>query len=75
MQVAVIGAGYVGLATAVGLSSLGHDVAVGERSAERVEMLRSGRSPIFEPELLAMLRVGSEAGRLSFHTSNVDAAA
>ena len=74
MQVAVIGAGYVGLATAVGLSSLGHDVAVGERSAERVEMLRSGQSPIFEPELSAMLRVGSEAGRLSFHTSNVDAA-
>jgi len=75
MQVAVIGAGYVGLATAVGLSSLGHDVAVGERCAERIGMLRSGQSPIFEPDLTAMLRAGSEAGRLSFHTSNVDATA
>lgn len=73
MQTAVIGAGYVGLATAVGLSSLGHSVAVGERDARRVSMLRAGESPIYEPDLAAALRAGIEAGRLRFFESNLEA--
>jgi UDPglucose 6-dehydrogenase len=73
MQVAVIGAGYVGLATAVGLATLGHTVKVGERDERRVQMLRSGRSPIYEPELTPLMRAAIDAGRFAIHQSNTDA--
>jgi UDPglucose 6-dehydrogenase len=73
MRVTVIGAGYVGLATAVGLSTLGHEVRVGERDEQRIESLRSGRSPIYEPELSALLEAAVEDGRLTVYRSNAEA--
>ncbi|HEU4894412.1 MAG TPA: NAD-binding protein, partial [Acidimicrobiia bacterium] len=51
VEVAVIGAGYVGLVTGAGLANLGHKVRVGESNPERVEMLRTGQVPIFEQGL------------------------
>lgn len=73
MDVAVIGAGYVGLATAVGLATLGHSVHVGERDEKRVDVLRRGKSPIYEPELSSFLQSAVDGGRLVVHTSNVEA--
>jgi len=73
MDVAVIGAGYVGLATAVGLTALGHSVDVGERNEERVAALRQGRSPIYEPELVSFLETAVSSGQLRFHPSNIEA--
>lgn len=55
MRVAVIGAGYVGLVQAVGLASLGHYVAVGERNPERVGALLAGKAPVAEPGLEELL--------------------
>jgi UDPglucose 6-dehydrogenase len=71
MEVAVIGAGYVGLVQAAGLASLGHRVRVGENNPEKVEMLRAGASPIYEPDLEAILGEGLANGLLSFEASNL----
>jgi len=70
MEVAVIGAGYVGLVQAAGLASLGHRVRVGENNPEKVELLRAGTSPIYEPDLEAILGEGLATGLLSFEASN-----
>ncbi len=70
MNVAVIGAGYVGLVTAAGLAHLGHTVRLGEASAERVARLEAGEVPIFEAGLAALLEAARSKRRISFHTSN-----
>jgi UDPglucose 6-dehydrogenase len=73
MNIAIIGAGYVGLVTGGGLAKLGHRVRLGEASEERVEFLRGGGVPIYEvglPELLSDA-VGSDL--MTFHSSNVEA--
>jgi UDPglucose 6-dehydrogenase len=64
-RLTVIGAGYVGLVTAVGLAEMGHRVRLVEVRADRLAMLRDGRSPIFEAGLDASLTVGLAAGRLA----------
>jgi UDPglucose 6-dehydrogenase len=73
MKVSIIGAGYVGLVTAAGLSSLGHIIRLGEADPERVELLRSGEVPIFEVGLPELLAESATNDTISFHTSNVDA--
>jgi len=74
MQLAIIGAGYVGLVTGGGLASLGHRVRLGEADPDRVARLDSGDVPIFEEGLPDLLSRGSERGLISYHTSNVEAA-
>jgi len=73
MDIAIIGAGYVGLVTGGGLANLGHRVRLGESNAERVELLLSGGVPIYENGLPDMLSRAIERGLLSFHTSNKEA--
>ena len=73
MDVAIIGAGYVGLVTAAGLANLGHKVRVGEASAERVAILESGEVPIYEQGLPGLLTRARERQAISFHASNVEA--
>ena len=51
MELFVVGAGYVGLTTAVGFAQLGHRVTVHDIDAGRIESLQAGRVPIFEPGL------------------------
>lgn len=72
-NVAVIGAGYVGLVTGAGLAHLGHRVKLAERSAERVAQLEGGQVPIFEEGLGELLEAGRSSGLLTFHTDNVEA--
>lgn len=67
-MVAVIGAGYVGLATAVCLAHLGHRVCCGEIDARKVERLARGEPTILEDGLDDLLREGLAAGRLRFVT-------
>ena len=64
MKVTVVGAGYVGLTTAVALAWVGHDVQVVEVDQRKLEGLRSGRSPFFEPHLDEAMRATRE--RLKF---------
>lgn len=73
MQVAVIGAGYVGLVTGAGLAALGHDVRVGERDPERLAALETGKVPFYEPDLERLVAEGLGSGALSFHSSNLTA--
>ncbi len=66
MRVCVIGTGYVGLVTGVCLSHIGHDVVCIDNNEEKVKLMQSGQSPIFEPGLSELMKSSMEAGRLSF---------
>jgi UDPglucose 6-dehydrogenase len=68
LELFVVGAGYVGLTTAVGFSQLGHRVRVHDIDADRVAMLAGGRSPILEAGMEAAIAAGLTAGRLAFTT-------
>ncbi|WP_341706359.1 UDP-glucose/GDP-mannose dehydrogenase family protein [Halopseudomonas sp.] len=66
MQITVVGCGYVGLVTAVCFAEMGNRVACVDSSAERINALQSGVSPIFEPGIEALLQTNHGAGRLTF---------
>ena len=51
MKIAVAGTGYVGLVTAVCLSTLGHNITCVDVDENKIKMLKEGKSPIFEPDL------------------------
>ena len=70
MRIAVIGAGYIGLVQAGGLVRLGHEVRLGECDEARLDALRAGRVPVYEPGLTALMSEGRATGQLSFHASN-----
>lgn len=70
MRVGVIGAGYVGLVTAIGLASSGHRVTVAEQDAEKLEALQRGKVPFYEPGLQDWLEALGE--RLTFTASARD---
>jgi len=57
MNVVVAGAGYVGLTISVTLAYVGHDVACVDVDEGKIELLHSGKVPIFEPGLAAMLNL------------------
>ena len=71
MQVAVFGAGYVGLVTGACLADLGHDVVVRDVVVEKIDVLRRGQLPIHEEGLAELLERNRD--RLSF-TTDVDEA-
>jgi UDPglucose 6-dehydrogenase len=64
VKVAVVGTGYVGLTSGVGLASLGHDVTCVDVSLERLQTIRDGRVPFYEPGLPELLSKMLAAGRL-----------
>ncbi len=65
-EIAVVGAGYVGLTTAACFAHLGHKVVCADIDVERVESLSRGEVPIVEQGLDAVVREGLDSGRLSF---------
>lgn len=73
MKVAVVGAGYVGLATGVGLAVLGHSVTCVDVDATRIDSLLAGVVPISEPAISSVLPGLVETGRLSFTAIHKDA--
>ena len=76
MRVVVFGMGYVGLVSAAGLASWGHEVVGVEVARARLESLRAGRLPIHEPGLETLVAESVDAGRLRFShslTSSADA--
>ena len=66
MKVTIYGSGYVGLVTGACLAQVGNDVLCVDIDPNKIEMLKRGESPIFEPGLTDMLRSNQEAGRLNF---------
>lgn len=72
MKVTVFGIGYVGLVQAAILAEVGHDVVCIDVDANKVERLKQGHIPIYEPGLEPLVKENYSAGRLNFTT---DAAA
>lgn len=72
MRISIIGSGYVGLVSGAGLAEVGHSVVCMDIDADRIEKLRQGQSPIYEPGLDDMLVDNIERGHLVFTTSMKD---
>ena len=65
MRITVLGAGYVGLVTGVGLATLGHTVTLVEPDRRRYDRLAKGEPPFYEPGLADRLDEARRSGRLS----------
>lgn len=69
MKIAVIGTGYVGLVTGTCLAETGNDVVCVDIDAEKVDRMRNGIIPIYEPHLDILFERNIKANRLQFTTS------
>ncbi len=68
MRVCVIGTGYVGLVTGACLAHVGHDVICVDNNEEKVKIMKSGQSPIFEPGLSEIMQNAIKNGKIQFST-------
>jgi UDPglucose 6-dehydrogenase len=68
MKLAVVGTGYVGLVAGTCLAETGNDVICVDIDAQKIDMLKAGKVPIYEPGLEEMVRRNAEDQRLSFTT-------
>ncbi len=68
MRVCVIGTGYVGLVTGACLAHIGHDVICVDTNEEKVKLMKSGQSPIFEPGLSEIMHSAIETEKIHFTT-------
>jgi UDPglucose 6-dehydrogenase len=68
MQVCVIGTGYVGLVTGACLAHIGHHVICVDNNEAKVNLMKAGQSPIFEPGLSDVMQGAIQSGRLEFTT-------
>ncbi len=75
MKIAVVGTGYVGLVVGTGFAESGHQVTCVDRNASRIERLREGHLPIYEPGLEELVLRNVEEERLTFSTDIAEAVA
>ena len=73
MDIAVIGTGYVGLVTGAGLADFGNDVICVDVDTRKIEALKNGVIPIYEPGLDTLVNKNVAEGRLQFTTELADA--
>jgi len=69
MKVTVFGSGYVGLVTGVCLAEVGNDVVCVDIDQEKIDNLKNGIIPIYEPGLETLITENQRAGRLNFTTN------
>lgn len=72
MKVGIIGTGYVGLPTGVGLAELGHDVVCIDAIPEKIEALKAGKITLFEAGLEELFHKNLAAGKIKFTTDMKD---
>ena len=75
MRITVFGTGYVGLVQGAVLAEVGHDVLCVDIDAEKIEGLKAGRIPIYEPGLEDIVRKNHAEGRLGFTTDAAEGVA
>ncbi|WP_158774262.1 UDP-glucose dehydrogenase family protein [Cobetia sp. L2A1] len=73
MKITIFGSGYVGLVTGTCLADVGHDVVCMDVDEAKIDGLKRGELPIYEPGLEGMLLRNVDAGRLRFTTDARDA--
>ena len=69
MKIAIIGTGYVGLPTGVGLAELGNTVVCVDKIKEKIDELKAGHLTIYEDGMEELFKKNVQNGRLSFTTS------
>ncbi len=74
MRIVMVGSGYVGLVSGACFADFGHEIVCVDKDEGKIERLRAGESPIFEPGLDVLLKANIRAGRLTF-TTDLKAAA
>ena len=72
-QICVVGVGYVGLVTGACFADLGNKVVALDVDEKRIENLKKGIMPIYEPGLDELVKRNVQPGRLSFTTSYAEA--
>ncbi len=73
MKIAVAGTGYVGLVAGVCFAEKGYDVTCVDIDEYKIEMMRQGKSPIYEEGLEELMQKNNAAGRLHFTTNHIEA--
>jgi UDPglucose 6-dehydrogenase len=69
MKISIIGSGYVGLTSGTCFAEVGHEVVCVDNNPDKIESLRAGKIPIYEPGLEDLINSNVAAGRLKFTTS------
>ncbi len=68
MNITIIGSGYVGLVTGTCMAEIGHNVICIDNNIEKINKLKDGKIPFYEPSLEPLIKYNVNEGRLSFST-------